>query len=191
MKKYKKIVINPTKKEIRKQNTYKVMSWMLATFFLLFGSSYAMLYFPQKQMQSLSIQTEGVKVNFEKDNVIQLKNLKKMSDEEGMKNIAYQWKIRNYKTKAIKYQIFLEIENKETSIPPRFIKYSLQRNNGEWTQPKFLDEENHFTIENEKILPENSDFVEYRFKLWVSDEVGADIDGGSFQAKIIVAGFPM
>lgn len=183
-KKYKTIVINPTKKKWRKSEIYSLVALNVVALLFLFGTSYAMLNSTSTGKKEVSITSGSLQTNFKDGTVVELVNAYPVSDAEGMKEKAYEFSVENTGNIQANYIIYLE-EGANNSLDNENIKYSFQMDKENWSSPLKLSTLNGIVLKNKVTIMPGEKHV-YRLKLWMSEEVENDAQGKEYKARITV-----
>jgi len=183
-KKYKTIVINPTKKKWTKSEIYSLVALNVVALLFLFGTSYAMLNSTSTGKKEVSITSGSLQTNFKDGTVVELVNAYPISDAEGMKEKAYEFSVENTGNIQASYTIYLE-EGVNNNLGKENIKYSLQVDKGAWSSPFLLSTLDGITLKNEITIMPGERHI-YRLKLWMSEDGNNDAQGKEYKARITV-----
>ena len=119
---------------------------------------------------------------------ISLNNEGPTSDEEGILNTPYTFTINNDSELNTTNKIYFT--NIESTIPDKYLKISIKIDDGDWSDPKTMNELNGIIEENKILAPKTS--VTYSIVLWISsdmpneDEQGNSLMNTSYKSKIKV-----
>ena len=106
----------------------------LLLFLIVAGLSYAFLSLTLFGEKKLNVIAGTLAVDFkEGNNGITLENIIPTADEEGMKMEPYEFSIENTGTIEAKYDLLIEEDHNEQSLRYECLKFSLKKNDEEWT----------------------------------------------------------
>ena len=105
-------------------------------------------------------------------------NVYPSTDEEGMKTDGYTFQIYNNSGKEIKYKLSFITEEANT-IDNKYIKYSYNINDGEYSAPQTL-EDNSVILNSIDGKKENT----YNVKFWIDEDAGNEIMNKVFSTRI-------
>ncbi len=154
----------------------------------LVAGSYGFIKITQMGSSTQTSMAGTFNIEYSDGDTINLENIKPISDEEGMKNSAYNFKITNTGNIDASYILKLEDDNQtdfKDQLIPSQIKYSLKENDDTWTAPALLSSlPNLILKENSKLKAGES--ISYSIKLWVDENVGNEGQNKTFAAKIAI-----
>ena len=189
------------KKEKRKK-ILKV-SGLIGLFLLVFGLSYALFTVTLNGTKKVKVKTGKLELQLLDENnqditdlnnagySISLENQVPVSDEEGLSQEGFTFKLKNNGTIDAKYEIYLDdvaLEQGESRIGDTYIKYSLTKNNTEGT-PALLSTT---LVGNERELDKGIIKVDeintYTLKIWIDEEATNAAMDKVFHATLRVEG---
>ncbi len=158
----------------------------LLLFLIVAGLSYAFLSLTLFGEKKLNVIAGTLAVDFkEGNNGITLENIIPTADEEGMKMEPYEFSIENTGTIEAKYDLLIEDDHNEQSLRYEYLKFSLKKNDEEWTAPRLLSDLDSLALE-QSVLIEPKEKNHYALKLWLDIDAGNDAQGKKFQGRIVV-----
>jgi len=169
-------------KKVKNDNKKLIAGIIIVALVLILGTSYAFFVFTLKAEKELSVVTGTFKIDYKDQNRIELENAYPMKDEKGMSLTPYEFSVENTGDLKALYDISLET-TESSNLDYRWLKYSLKKNDGEWSSPKKLT--NLKLEEGFELDPTAKDT--YQLKLWIDEGVGNEAQGKVFIAKVIVS----
>ena len=109
---------------------------------------------------------------------VAMDNVYPSTDEEGMTTDGYTFKVYNNSNKNISYKVNFITEDQNT-IDNKYIKYSYNINDGEYSVPQTL-EDNKVILNDIDGKKENT----YNIKFWIDENAGNEIMNKVFSTKI-------
>lgn len=170
------------RKKLRLKKTPLIIAIAVLTLFL--GTSYAVLTIVLTGKEELSIVAGNLKIEYKDGDVINLANTYPMSDKKGMKMDVYEFSVKNTGDIDAKYTISLEKADVESPLDDSYIKYSLKRDNGDWSQADLLSNVNLILDSDIEIKPNET--VNYQLKLWTDRYAGNEAQDKTFKARVVV-----
>ena len=116
---------------------------------ILVGSSYAILQLTLSGKKKVEITAGTLAIDYKEGNAITLENAYPMSDKRGMETTPYEFTIENTGNIKAKYDIVLEDEKNKGSLSYKYIKYSIKKDDGEWSSPSLLSTLGSLVLEKE------------------------------------------
>ena len=107
-----------------------------------------------------------------------MENAYPITDEEGMETIGYTFKVDNSANGQISYKLMF-ISDGENTIDNKFIKYSYNINDGEYTKPQLLSENSTITSD---VSGKSSNT--YNIKFWIDENATNEIMNKTFSTRI-------
>lgn len=175
-------------KIINKEIKSHIMSIAFIIAFLLIGTIY--IYYPNKEnlLSSLIFLQNREKLYIEElSEGIKLAEAYPISDEEGLTNDSYQFKIRNESNEDIHYQIIFKnqlekiIENNLSPLASKYLRYSVQEENGNLKIETLSEDE----IIYDAIISANSE-ITFDFRVWLGENFDDDAMGKTFIGRMEV-----
>jgi len=148
---------------------------------LVIGASYAFFALTLRGEKELTVTTGTLSLQYKDQNAIQLEKTYPLSDQEGMELIPYEFSVENTGDIKALYDIILE-ENEENTLNAIWLKYSLKRNEEEWSSPKKISSLK--LEEGLEVEPGKTDV--YQLRLWIDEEVGNEAQNKSFKARVVI-----
>ena len=153
---------------------------------VVIGTTYAIYVVNLQGKEKNEVSTGTLSVDFKgKNNAISLTNTYPMSDEEGLRQEGFQFSIVNSGTLDANYRITLE-EATTSTFPKEYLKYVFYEEGTTPSTPALLS-----TLPSGLVLKENSTIQageeqSFVLKLWIAESAGNDVQGKTFQGKIVV-----
>ncbi len=193
------------KKKKKVNNNYKVVIMIGIVFvslLIVIGSTFGLWITTFKQQSTNRITTGCFQVEFsELSSRIQLNNTYPVSDERGLKNVPYSFKIKNICDIKASCQITLNtLTASSNKIPDSLIRYVFYEEKDSDRKVTDLDDApvNEDTnniqtsspiqtsyIMGSEVLDEQEEKT-YYLKLWISDNATTDINGYQFESSLNV-----
>ncbi len=145
------------------------------------GVSYAFLSQVLKGTKQNEVVAGTLAIEYKDKKTISLDNIYPMSDERGMMLDSYQFSVEN--TGDVKALYDISLEEDQSTMNHSFLKYSLKRNNEEWSEPKVLDS----LKLREQIELEVGSKDSYELKMWMDEKVGNEGQNKVFKARVVIS----
>lgn len=163
-----------------KKGTKQILGIVIVLIFVL-GISYAFLTLTLKGDKELTMTSGSLSLQYEDENAITLEKTYPIRDDVGMELIPYEFRIENTGNVKALYDIILE-ENEENTLNHVWLKYSLKRNEEEWSIPEKITSLK--LKEGLEIDPGKRD--SYQLRLWIDEGVGREVENKVFKARVII-----
>lgn len=153
---------------------------------VVIGTTYAIYVVNLQGKEKNEVSTGTLSVDFKgKNNAISLTNTYPMSDEEGLRQEGFQFSIVNSGTLDANYRITLQ-EATTSTFPKEYLKYVFYEEGTTPSTPALLS-----SLPSGLVLKENSTIQageeqSFVLKLWIAESAGNDVQGKTFQGKIVV-----
>ena len=118
--------------EKRKKGIVYGLIGIVSVLLVILGSSYAFWFISKEQTDKNIVSTDCFQIEFLEGESVVLNNAYPVSDEEGLKNTAYSFKLKNICDSYASYQINLETMMQSGNVkvlPDMYIKAGIQENN--------------------------------------------------------------
>lgn len=152
----------------------------------IIGTTYAVFVVNLKGNEKNQVSTGTLSVDFQgKNNAIALTNAYPMDDTKGLQLEGFQFSIENTGTLPANYRIKLE-EGENSNFPREYLKFVFYQEGEENITPALLS-----TLPSGLVLREGSNLapsakLDFVLKLWIDESAGNDVQGKTFQGKIVV-----
>ena len=187
---------------IKRKKVLKVIG-LLGLFLLVFGLSYALFTVTLNGTKKVKVKTgklelqlldennnditdpenEGYSLNFD--------NVAPMSDEDGLKQEGFVFKLKNSGTIVADYKIYLddvELSSGENRIDDKDIRYSLVKNTYREEAKSLFDlGSNPNRVLDSAVIEPNRTYT-YSLKIWIDENAGNDAMNKIFHATLRVEG---
>lgn len=171
------------RKKLRLKKIPLIIAIMIVTLF--FGASYAVLTVVLTGKEELNIVAGTLKIDYKDGNVINLDNTYPISDKKGMRTSVYEFSVENTGNIDAKYTVSLEKdETIENPLDDNYVKYSLKKDNGEWSDADLLSNVNLVLDSDIEIKPKEK--VVYRLRVWTDRDAGNEAQDKIFKARVVV-----
>ncbi len=169
----------------KKRNQIIKLGIILLTIILFIGTSYALLRLTLFGEKKLDVTAGTLAVEFKEGNVVSLENAYPISDSRASSLEPYEFTIENTGTITAKYDISLEEEKVANRLNYEHIKYSIKKNEEEWSSPRLLSTLNGLVLE-QGVSFEVGEKNTYSLKFWIDENAGNEAQGREFKARIII-----
>lgn len=182
--------MNKSNKKVFIKQTFIIVLGVLLMFFIIFKSSFAILNNDIiTGNNDILIKTGSLQVVLNTSNEIyNLKDEYKnpVSDIVGMEQEGYSFSIRNTGSIDIGYYEvrIIDQENKVTTLPHKYIKYAIKKDNGDFESPKNLGDSKSIIYSGTDLKVGES--INLLFKMWISDDTKSDVWNKSLHIAIEV-----
>lgn len=161
-----------------------VIALIAVSMVTLVGSSYALFTKSLEGTKKVSIQTGTLKVNFTEGDSIRLENSAPMSDSAGVSTTPYTFTITNSGNIKAYYSVMLA-EDSTNTLSNTYLKYRLVGSDGyDSGAQDFSSLNNNYFISASTL--DIAKTVTYKLYMWVSSTAGNEIQGKTYQSKIVV-----
>ena len=146
------------------------------------GTSYAFFVKVYNGEKSTEVVAGTLKIEYKDGKEIELTNMEPTSDSKGMMLDSYDFSVENTGSLNGIYKIKLE-EDQENTLDRKNIRYVIKEGTNEWSEVKTL--ENGLVLVNEEKLA-SGEKHEYKVKMWLDENVGNEVQGKTYKAKVVV-----
>ena len=162
---------------------------ILISVIALIGSSYALLTITLEGDKDITLTAGILSVDFTEGNTINLDNASPMSDNQGLKTTPYTFTITNTGNIDAYYHVSLD-EDSNNTLDNSYIKMRLLNNLGYDSGVVKVNDygKGEFDIKGEELL-EPSDTVTYTLWIWLDEDAGNEVQGTTYQSKIVVTSY--
>ncbi len=161
-----------------------VIALIAVSMVTLVGSSYALFTKSLEGTKKVSIQTGTLKVDFTEGDSIRLENSAPMSDSAGVSTTPYTFTITNSGNIKAYYSVMLA-EDSTNTLSNTYLKYRLVGSDGYDSGAQDLSSLNNNYFISASTL-DTAKTVTYKLYMWVSSTAGNEIQGKTYQSKIVV-----
>lgn len=155
---------------------------LISTFLFLVVSTYCWYHYKTVQLDVVSLNRSFNQMYLSLEEVgdsVLMKEVYPESDEQGMKQNGYTFKIRNTKDMKVEYKLVFMTDDSNT-LDNKYIRYTYNVNGGDYHIPRNLGEDRLVIIDSI-----SSDSVKvYNLKFWIDFNAGNEIMNKSFSARI-------
>jgi len=171
---------------------------MLIGIFLL-GKSLSLFSYTKEgeTVNTITINGIVVKILNKELNSLNLENTYPVSDSEALSKKPFEFEMTNTSNGSITYNIFIQPDEEKLAsctlndkkacpvLDTSYIKYSYKKNDGTYSEPRFLSDNNNL-IDSGTILGE--EIIKSSVILWIDSEAGNEIMNHYFYGKIVITG---
>ncbi len=180
---YKKVKIEKKVPFFKRKESFVFLFLLVCGLVTIIGSSYAVFTMLVTGNKGHSVMAGTFKVEFEESETIQLLNTYPMSDTEGLNQKGYTFTITNVGTVEALYRVRM-VEDQTNTLGTDFIQFVYQKNSTSMGEPVLLSSIGSVIETNQTLAPSES--ATYTLKMWLKEEAGNEVQGTSFQSKIVV-----
>jgi len=168
-------------KKAKMDNKKLIIGIILTTLVLVIGTSYAFFTLTLRGEKDLTVISGTLALQYKDQNVINLEKAYPISDQEGMNLVPYEFSVENTGDIRALYDIILE-ENEENNLNAIWLKYSIKRNEEEWSTPRKISSLK--LEEGLEVDPGETDT--FQLRLWIDENVGNEAQNKSFKARVVI-----
>jgi len=165
-----------------KDKNILILTILCIAFLLIIGGvSYAFLsqvFFSEQKLETI---VGTLAIEYKDKKGLHLDGIYPMSDEKGMMTSSYEFSVEN--TGDVKALYDISLEEDQSTMNHSFLKYSLKRNNEEWSEPKVLDS----LKLKEQIELDVGAKDNYELKMWMDEKVGNEGKNKVFKARVVIS----
>ena len=189
---------------VRKKLTVKnisliiVVLMLMALIVFMVGKAFGFFNYAKEGsvVNTVTIKGLSINVNNETDEALNITNAYPVYDSEGMENDPFIFTITNNSSHDIEYNLKIENDSEKLAecvqtngtcpeLSTNYIKYSYKLNNGSWSSPSSLGN-NENIVFSDAVLGNES--VTVSIKLWIDSAAGNEIQGTYFFGKLVLEG---
>lgn len=188
-----------TKKKIKKYTKIMSITSIVVLFFLVFGISYAIFHITVRgeKINTISVGTLDIRIENEQD-AITLKNTLPLTDEEGLDLTPYTFDVVNRGTIDAEYDLYLNINEANTTLPLNAIKYYITKENTDHEEIPVMENPQYITnmideeIDGKTLYRLDYDDINieqsysYKMYLWLDENASEEVLNKSFEASVEV-----
>ena len=176
---------------------------LIGLFLLVFGLSYALFTVTLNGTKKVKVKTGKLELQLLDENdlditkqenagySISLDNQVPISDEDGLSQEGFTFKLKNNGTIDAKYEIYLDdvaLEQGEERLLDTYVKYSLTKNNTEGTPALLSTTLVGSERELDKGIIKTSEINTYTLKVWIDEEANTEAMDKVFNTTLRVEG---
>lgn len=183
----------------------KIMLFVIALIILilmiifLVGKSFGFFRYIKKGETVNIITIGGIEVEIlnEENNALTFENAYPISDRDGMDLTPFEFKMTNNFKKSLSYSIRIDLDDEKMAtciledntkcpeLSTDYIKYVYKKNNGTYTEPRNLGEDNNIITTD---IIHGKESIVSSVILWIDSNSGNDIMNHYFYGKVIITG---
>ena len=180
---------NEELKKLFKDNSVLIAIIMLSCIVLI-GSSYAWYKISIDSSKTTTIVAGNLELSLEEKNEVTLVNAIPQSDDKGMQNESFNFKVSNTGSVDSKFKIYLDDTplSSGTRISDSVIKYSITGGTTS-TGAKYMN--SNYVGKRREIASgtlKAGESADYQLRIWIAEEATVEISGQNFLAKIGIEG---
>ena len=173
-----------------KQENKKIIIVLILLLILLIGGSYALLRVSVTGQKSNVLIAGGLSLELDDSTAsgINIEKTVPMSDEKGLETEEYTFMLKNNGTVDSDYTIYLDdetLDENETRMLDKYVKYSLVKNEGTVTQILTSTGTNPNRVIDTGIIEKNKTNT-YSLKVWIDSNADNEVMNTVFKAKLRV-----
>ena len=176
------------RREKKKRNPFAIIGFEVILLIIVIGASYAYLTFSVTNEKGSDVIAGVLALDFkEGNNGITIEEAVPVRDEEGMTVSPYEFSVENTGSIEVRYDLAIEDESGENGLSYQDLKFSLQKNGGEWSMPKLLSDLPKLVLDQGTLL-EAKEKNTYALRIWIDQNASSDIAGKHFKGRLVVNG---
>lgn len=188
-----------TKKKIKKYTKVMTITSIVTLFFLVLGITYAIfrITVTAEKTNVISVGTLDVRIENEQD-AITLKNTLPLTNEEGLDLTPYTFDVVNRGTIDAEYDLYLNINEENTTLPLNTIKYYITKETTDHQEVPIMESPQYITnmideeIDRQTLYRLDYDDINieqsysYEMYLWLDENASDEVLNKRFEASIEV-----
>ena len=163
--------------------------FIILSIVILLGTSYSLLRSNVTSANPYTMNVGLLNVDFYgTTNTISIQNMAPMTDVEGLEqtNNILNFSVKNIGNLKAEYDIYIEENENANPSFKSVIRYAVNKNDTGYGEVQSLDQNNMLYIDKDQSLDADTNPVNYKVKIWISDTADNTYMNKTFSAKVVI-----